>query len=110
MRKSLSRKICELCGVKPKIIQDYELNDIAIYPDFENNNNNFVRLGNIKLDYNNDITIFYAVNYLSDNTWSTNREFLTNLLHILKDGRCYSYYNYLREVIKSRIRKTNWEI
>lgn len=47
MRKSLSRKICELCKIKPKMIQDYELNDIVIYPDFENNNNNFVKLFNL---------------------------------------------------------------
>ena len=44
MTKYLSEKICELCKVKPKIIQDYELNDIVIYPDFKNNNNNFVKL------------------------------------------------------------------
>lgn len=110
MSKSLSRKICELCGIKPKVIQDYELNDIVIYPDFENNNNNFVRLGNLKLKYDNYTTIFYTVNYLSDNTWNNNREFLTNLLHILKDECSYSYYNNLRKLIKSRIRNTNWEV
>lgn len=42
--KTLSEQICEVCGIKPEIIQDYELNDIEIYPDFENNNNNFVKL------------------------------------------------------------------
>ena len=110
MRKSLSEQICKLCGIKPRIIQDYELNDIVIYPDFENNNNNFVRLGNIKLKYNNYITIFYIVNYLSDNTWSNKREFLINLVSILKDECSCSYYNNLRELIKSRIRNTIWEV
>lgn len=42
MSKSLSRKICEVCGIKPKVIQDYELNDIEVYPDFENKN--FIKL------------------------------------------------------------------
>ena len=42
--KSLSQQICEVCGIKPGIIQDYELNDIEIYPDFENNTNNFMKL------------------------------------------------------------------
>lgn len=37
------KQICEICGIKPEIIQDYELNDIEVYPDFENNNNNFVQ-------------------------------------------------------------------
>lgn len=110
MSKSLSRKICELCGIEPKVIQNYELNDIVIYPDFENNNNNFVRLGNIKLNYDNYVTIFYIVNYLSDNTWSNHREFLVNLVRILKDECSYSHYNNLKKLIKSRIRNAYWEV
>lgn len=42
MSKSLSIRICEACGIKPRVIQDYELNDIEVYPDFENKN--FVKL------------------------------------------------------------------
>lgn len=41
---NLSKELCEICGIEPRIIQDYELNDIKIYPDFENNNNIFVKL------------------------------------------------------------------
>ena len=49
--KSLSQQICEVCGIEPQIIEDYELNDIELYPDFENNNNNFVKLLNTHTDY-----------------------------------------------------------
>lgn len=47
--KSLSEQICEVCGIEPEIIQDYELNDIEIYPDFEDNNNNFIKLFELSL-------------------------------------------------------------
>lgn len=46
--KSLSEQICEVCGIEP--IKDYiptncaTVQQINIYPDFENNNNNFVKL------------------------------------------------------------------
>lgn len=42
--KSLSQQICEACGIKPEIIEDYDSNEYEIYPDFENNNNNFMKL------------------------------------------------------------------
>ena len=44
MTKNLSQQLCELCGIKPEIIEDYDSNEYEIYPDFENNNNNFVKL------------------------------------------------------------------
>lgn len=46
---NLSQQLCNVCGVKPEIIQDYELNDIEIYPDFEDNNNNFIKLFELSL-------------------------------------------------------------
>lgn len=42
--KTLSEQICEVCGIEPEIIEDYDSNEYEIYPDFENNNNNFVKL------------------------------------------------------------------
>ena len=47
--KNLSQKICEVCGIKPEIIEDYDSNEYEIYPDFENNNNNFVKLLELKI-------------------------------------------------------------
>lgn len=37
--KSLSEKICEVCGIKPQIIEDYDSNEYELYPDFEKDNN-----------------------------------------------------------------------
>ena len=36
--KNLSQKICEVCGIEPEIIEDYDSNEYEIYPDFENKN------------------------------------------------------------------------
>ena len=43
----LSKKICELCNIKPKVVYDYEYNEILIYPDFYDEEN-FVKLMEIK--------------------------------------------------------------
>lgn len=32
---NLSKELCEICGIKPKIIEDYDSNEYEIYPDFE---------------------------------------------------------------------------
>ena len=64
MNKSLSQKICEVCGIKKKRVELYNCKGCKylinnecergdnpckppykyVYPDFENNNNNFVKL------------------------------------------------------------------
>lgn len=41
---NLSKDLCRICGIEPEIIEDYDSNEYEIYPDFENNNNNFVKL------------------------------------------------------------------
>nr|DAL96035.1 MAG TPA: hypothetical protein [Caudoviricetes sp.] len=101
MSKSLSRKICELCGVKPKVIQDYELNDIVIYPDFENNNNNFVRLFELKLG-NSDATLSQVL--VDEYPIRDKKTFLISVLTCIK--RC----RILSNMITTSIRKTDWEV
>lgn len=34
MKKGLSKLICQECDIKPEIITDYELNEVEVYPDF----------------------------------------------------------------------------
>ena len=38
-----SRKLCEICRIKPEIIEDYDGNEFEIYPDFTKPEN-FVKL------------------------------------------------------------------
>lgn len=40
---NLSKQLCKICGVKPKIIEDYDSNEYEFYPDFEQPEN-FVKL------------------------------------------------------------------
>lgn len=43
MNNNLSRQLCEICGIEPKIIEDYDSNEYEIYPNFEQPEN-FVKL------------------------------------------------------------------
>lgn len=81
----------------------------AVYPDFENNNNNFVKLGEIKICDKDYKTIFYLVNYLSENSWETKKDFLRFLIDILSEDTPYIYYSKLKQSIIKAIRRTNWE-
>lgn len=36
---NLSQQLCEICGIKPQIIEDYDSNEYELYPDFEKDNN-----------------------------------------------------------------------
>ena len=40
---NLSKELCEICGIEPEIIEDYDSNEYEIYPDFEQPEN-FVKL------------------------------------------------------------------
>lgn len=105
MSKSLSRKICELCRIKPKIIQDYELNDIVIYPDFKNNNNNFVKL--IEIIHNKiGLSDFLLLMRYDSRLLKQEILYLIYELLIHKLG----YRIILVTEIKKIIRDTNWEV
>ena len=90
----LSKKICELCGIKPKVVYDYENNEILIYPDFYCTEN-FVKLMEIK-PFNSksesdkvvkDLTIFDVVYSYDAN--SNRLEFLKNFVQLISWD--YSY-------------------
>lgn len=40
---NLSKELCEICGIEPEIIEDYDSNEYEIYPDFTQAAN-FVKL------------------------------------------------------------------
>ena len=46
---NLSKELCEICGIKPKIIEDYDSNEYEIYPDFEQPTN-FVKLQKLLIE------------------------------------------------------------
>lgn len=48
--KTPSRQLCEICGIEPEIIEDYDSNEYEIYPDFEQAEN-FVKLLEILSNY-----------------------------------------------------------
>lgn len=114
--KSLSEQLCKICGIEPKWIKYktettdgcINLGSKKVYPDFEQPEN-FVKLGELKLNYENYITIFNLVNYLSDNSWCTKKEFLKYLLSILSDTNTYEFYIQLQEKTKQAIREARWE-
>lgn len=64
-----SRKLCEICGIEPKIIEDYDGNEFEIYPDFTQSEN-FVKLEELMLAElaKQRLTVVKWVHYYSDNT------------------------------------------
>lgn len=85
------------------------------YPDFENNNNNFVKLFNLKCPYYDteygktsfQIAFYVFFNYVTSSEEYNVEGFLKGLIKVLKrktdDDGC-------REQIKKAIKKENWEI
>lgn len=83
--KFLSQNICEECGIKPTIIEDYDSNEYEIYPDFENNNN-FIKLEEIMLAElaKHHLTVVKWVHYWSDNTLMHEYILITKTGHKIK--------------------------
>lgn len=105
MGKSLSRKICEACGIKPKVIQDYELNDIVIYPDFKNNNNNFVKLIEI---IHNKIGLSDLLLSMRYDSHSLKQKVLYLVYELLIHKLGYRVILVMK--VKKIIRNTKWEV
>lgn len=125
--KSLSEKICEACGIKPEYnyIGHYpETDEKGIIlppklPDFENNNNNFVKLLNIiytcginqKYDYQlatlsfEEDWCYYSEEY--PNTFQ--HRYLEVLLYLLSKNYD-SWDNKFQKIIKQAIREAKWEV
>lgn len=105
MSKSLSIRICEACGIKPRVIQDDKLNDIVIYPDFKNNNNNFVKLIEI---IHNKIGLSDFLLLMRYDTYSLKQKLLYLIYELLIHRLGYKII--LITEIKKIIRKTKWEV
>lgn len=127
-KKTLSQKICEECGIKPlyKIkhfngvievwspafnkeelrcakAQKQILEQKEVYPDFEKNNDNFVKLYELKIIDN----ISLAELLFKWNIANYSREtFLNNLFYITKPDSNIS--SNTKEQIKQAIREADW--
>ena len=102
--EEISKKICNQCGIEPQIIQDYEMNDIEIYPDF-GEPNNFVKL--IELHFTKDLTIGdYLQSYEGDliKRWH-NRE---TFLKLLNGALNYTSEFVRIRLIKKAIKNAKW--
>ena len=53
---NLSKELCEICGIEPKIIEDYDSNEYEIYPDFEQAEN-YKKLQEIFINHDHSITL-----------------------------------------------------
>lgn len=104
--KTLSEQICETCGIEPKIIQDYELNDIELYPDFENNNNNFVKLLELKI-----LTGCTLWGFLSlKGVYMSKKETVLKTIYLILSNKIKFLDDKSREQIKQAIRQADWEV
>ena len=103
--KSLSQQICEVCGIEPETIQDYELNDIEIYPDFKNNNN-FVKLLELKI-----LTGCTLWGFLSlKGVYMSQKETVLKTIYLILSNKIKFLDDNSREQIKQSIRKADWEM
>ena len=104
MRSDINKNICNQCGIKPEIIQDYEMNDIEIYPDFFNPKN-FVKL--IELHFTKELTVGdYLQSYNGDlvKRWHDRKTFLK----LLNDVLYYTNEFQRVRLMKKAIKNTKW--
>ena len=144
--KSLSEKICEECGIKKKRVELYNCKGCKylinnecergdnpckppykyVYPDFEKNNDNFVKLYELKIIDNISLAeLLFKWNKLYElkiidnislaellfkwNIANYSREtFLNNLFYITKPDS--NIENNTKEIIKQAIREAKWEV
>lgn len=120
---NLSQQLCELCGIEPKLIQinppmraesQEEWADAIVkkvYPDFENNAENFVRLFNLQVEEVEDNQIKPTISgFLSDYHWFNDTSaFLEMLIYELKEEDEYNTIeNQWRIAIKQAISQAKW--
>lgn len=108
---NLSKELCEICGIKPKIIEDYNSNEYEIYPDFEQPQN-FKKLFNLNFDCSDEeygkmeanIALYVIYNFFEAKRANKNS---TNLLEgIIKAVKCKGNE---AEAIKKAIREEKWK-
>ena len=103
---NLSKELCEICGIKPEIIEDYDSNEYEIYPDFENNNNNFVKLLELKI-----LTGCTLWGFLSlKGVFMSQKETVLKTIYLILSNKIEFLDDNSREQIKQSIRKADWEV
>lgn len=116
MSNDLSKQLCELCGIEPErdcincphpcetACNNCSYGEL-VYPDFENNNNNFVKLFELKIV--KDVSIAELLFKLNIANYSK-EIFLNNLFYILKPDS--NIENNTKDIIKQFIREAKWEV
>ena len=103
---NLSKELCEICGIKPEIIEDYDSNEYEIYPDFENNNNNFVKLLELKI-----LTGCTLWGFLSlKGVYMSKKETVLKTIYLILSNKIKFLDDKSREQIKKAIRQADWEV
>lgn len=130
--KSLSQQICEECGIEPKYWCSYHscicpIQDIGKfnpkcpkqsvtkecdtrsheprYPDFENNNNNFVKLLELKI-----LTGCTLWGFLSlKGVYMSQKETVLKTIYLILSNKIKFLGDKSREQIKQAIREEKWE-
>lgn len=105
---STSKKICELCGIKPRVIQDYELNDIELYPNFLEPEN-FFKLMKIKVPkvFFLEMTLLKYINCRRRKWCFTFNDYLRVILAELQ-GQGRMNLTEVQSVI-NKIRRSKWK-
>lgn len=105
---STSKKICELCGIKPRVIQDYELNDIELYPNFLEPEN-FFKLMKIKISqgFYQGMTFLHYANCRPNRICETFNDYLKILIDALK-GQGRMNLTEVQSVI-NKIKRSKWK-
>ena len=104
--EAINQNICNQCGIKPQIIQDYEMNDIELYPNFLESNN-FVKL--MELHFTKELTIGdYLQSYdgYLVKRWHDRKTFLK----LLNDVLYYTSKSPRVRLMKKAIKNTKWNI
>lgn len=93
---NLSKELCEICGIEPEIIEDYDSNEYKIYPDFSQSEN-LVKL----LKIANDVlgSVHFATAYTKNKPGIFEEQVLLHYLPIAK----------LNEGFKRAIRAEEWK-
>ena len=92
--KSLSQQICEECGIKPEIIEDYDSNEYELYPDFENNNNK-LKLIDLLIENDHFITMSKYFYYIGNGDTDFINDFYNEQFEVQGDSLLEALYNYL---------------
>lgn len=103
-----SVKICKLCKIKPRVIQDYELNGIELYPNFLDPEN-FFKLMKIKIPtgFYQGMTLLHYVNCAPFKICTTFADYLKALLLTLNRQGPLNATDI--ESFKRRLRRNNWK-